>query len=172
MDTPIYDAALRRRSVRKYLDTPVSRETLTALVKAATAAPSATNRRPWAFVAVTDPEVLKKLRKTHMFSNMNAPAAIVVCGEMNKAAIGPGKEFWVQDCSAAIENILMTALDFGLGTVWVGVHPINHNVKRVSAALELPAHIVPLGLIFVGAPAGEPEPRTQFEDADLHWDRY
>jgi nitroreductase len=172
MDTPIYTAALRRRSVRKYQDTPVSRETLTALVEAATAAPSATNRRPWAFVAVTDPEVLKKLRKTHMFSNMNAPAAIEVCGDMKKAAKGPGRDFWIQDCSAAVENILMTALDFGLGTVWVGVHPIAQNVKRVSAAIELPEHIIPLGLLFIGVPDKEPEPRTQFEPSDLHWDRY
>ena len=172
MNTPIYDAILRRRSVRSYQDTPVERDALIHLVKAGAAAPSATNRQPWEFVVVTDPTVLEKLRHVHAYSNYQAPAAIVVCGNMERAYKTTGREFWIQDCSAATQNILLAALDLGLGTCWIGGFPLKANLKKLAEILALPEHVVPLGTIYVGYPAAEPEPRTQYTDAIIHWEQF
>ena len=172
MEHPIYNAILKRRSIRQYQETPVSKEELTLLVKAAMAAPSASNRRPWSFVVVTEAEGLDALRGLHPYSNYNAPAAIVVCGDLRRAYEGPMQEFWVQDCSAAVENILLAALDLGLGTVWIGAYPNMDRAAALAQMISAPEHIRPLGIIWVGHPAGEPEARTQFEEEQMRWERF
>ena len=170
MENPIYNGILKRRSVRQYQDKPVSREQLIQLARAAMAAPSASNRRPWSFVAVTEPKGLTALRGLHAYSNYNAPAAIVVCGDLTRAYEGPMQEFWVQDCSAAVENILLAALDLGLGTVWIGAYPDLGRSDVLAGMIDAPEHIRPLGIIWVGYPESEPEARTQFEEDRLHWE--
>ncbi|MDY6846537.1 MAG: nitroreductase family protein, partial [Chloroflexota bacterium] len=80
--------------------------------------------------------------------------------------------FWVQDCSAATENILLAAVALGLGTVWLGVHPIHNFKKRISAILGLPKNVDPLNIIYVGYPAEEKKPRTQYDPKRVHWEKY
>jgi nitroreductase len=161
-----------RRSIRKYQDKPVEKEKLELLLKAAMAAPSANNRKPWEFVVVTDPEVMAKVRSALMFGKYNAPAAIAVCGNTSLFKNPISTQFWVQDCSAATENILLAAVTLGLGTVWLGVHPIRNFSKRISKVLRLPVHIKPLNVIYVGYPAEEKPPRTQFYPVRIHWDHF
>ncbi len=165
------DAIYARRSIRKYEDRPVEREKLVELVKAATAAPTATNRRPWHFIIVDDNEEMNGIRSVMRFGKYNAPAAIVVCGDMKRALPSFARDFWVQDCSAALQNILLAALDYDLGTVWLGVTPVPAHVEKVSAYLGLPNHIVPLGIVYVGYPAEEKEPRTQFVEENISYQR-
>lgn len=162
----------RRRSIRKFTDQPIEPEKITELLKAAMAAPTAMNTQPWQFVVVTEEELLKKIRNTLVFGKMNAPLAIVVCGNMgvfNKRLTG---KFWVQDCSAATQNILLAASALGLGSVWCGVHPIHTFEHRISQVLSLPAEVTPLNVIYIGYPAEEKPARTQYDPAKVSWNGY
>lgn len=168
----ILEAIFKRRSIRKYIDQPVPQETLEQLLQAGMAGPSAVNSRPWEFVVVTEPAILDNLRTWLVLGRHNAPAAIVVCGSPWKAKNPAGQIFWVQDCSAATENILLAAAGLGLGSVWVGVHPIWPNVAAVRQVLRIPRTVTPLCVIFVGYPAEEKPPRTQYDAQRVHWQRY
>lgn len=158
-----------RRSIRKYTPDPVSEENIELLLKAAMAAPSASNRKPWQFVVVTERETLDALAGRHRHGKMlfDAPLCISVCGDLTEM-----ERFWVQDCSAATENLLIAATALGLGAVWLGVYPRDERVAAVRETLGLPAHITPLNLISIGHPAEEKEPRTQYDEARVHWERW
>ncbi len=136
------------------------------------AAPNACNSQPWEFVVVTDREILEQLRAGLYSANYNAPAAIIVCGNEKIANSSASRFYWVQDCSAAIENILIAAVGMDLGTVWIGVYPLENAMKSVSRILNLPENVVPLGLIYAGYPAEEKEPRTQYDEHRVHWQHY
>ncbi|MHB1296011.1 MAG: nitroreductase family protein [Anaerolineae bacterium] len=168
----IMEHILGRRSIRKYTDEPVQDEDLARLLQAAMAAPTASNRRPWEFVVITDPDVLHGLRRGLILGNFQAPAAVVVCGNMERAYPGFARDFWVQDCSAATQNILLAAHGLGLGAVWVGVHPVSLLVSHVRRTLGLPKQVVPLNVIHVGHPAETKEPRTQYDAGRVSWQRY
>jgi nitroreductase len=165
------EAIYARRSIRKFEDRPVEREKLAELCRLGAAGPSATNRRPWAFVAIDGKEALEKLRSSTMFGHFAAPAAIVVCGDMRRT-LPVGRSFWIQDCAAGMENILLGCVEMGLGAVWIGVTPIRPAVWFLRRALGLPKHIVPLGIAYIGYPAETKEPRTQFEDSMLRWQKW
>lgn len=166
------DAIFARRSIRRFQEKPVEPEKLDTLLKAAMAAPSAMNIKPWEFVVVTRAEMMDKIRSALMFGKHNAPAAIVVCGNTSFFKNPKGARFWVQDCSAATENILVAAVELGLGTVWLGVHPVHNFTKRISDLLGLPEHVKPLNVIYVGYPAEEKAPRSQYDPDRIHWETY
>lgn len=104
----IFEAMFTRRSIRKYTQDPVDDEDLKLLLKAAMLAPSASNRQPWHFVVVRDANVRAAIAERHPYAKMaaDAPLLIVVCADLNEEKT-PG--FWVQDCSAATQNILLAA---------------------------------------------------------------
>jgi nitroreductase len=163
----------KRRSIRNYLSQEVEKEKLELLVTAAQCAPTACNSRPWEFVIITEQEVLQKLQSKLLFARYNAPAAIVVCGNLKIANNSAAKHYWVQDCSAATENILLAAVSLGLGTVWIGVHPLPSVVKPVAEILNLPEQVIPLNLIYIGYPAEEKPPRSLNHDPNrIHWQIY
>lgn len=168
----VMDCIYKRRSIRKYMDKEVEKDTLEMLIRAAMAAPSAANRQPWEFIVVTDRDKMNELRASLFFGQYNAPAAIVVCGNMELAFANSGKEYWVQDCSAATENILLAALELGLGTVWIGVYPEPQKCKPVCTILNIPEHVIPLGVIYVGYPDEEREARTQYNEKRVYWQEY
>ena len=163
------EVLLKRRSIRKFTDEPVSEEDVLKLLHAGMSGPSACNRTPWEFFVVTNPEVLEKLRKATRFSRMTSPLAIVVCGNLLKSLPLELSSFWIQDCSAATENILLEATDLGLGAVWCGVHPIKTPEKKVSEALGLSGNLIPLNIIRIGHPAEEPEARDQYNEKKVHY---
>ncbi len=168
----IMEHILARRSIRRFTDEPVSAEDIRRLLEAAMAAPTASNRRPWAFIVVTDSEALARLRSGLIFGRYSAPLSIVVCGDMRRAWPGPGRGFWVQDCSAATQNILLASTGLGLGAVWIGVHPIAPLHWYVARVLSLPRWVRPLAVVHVGHPAIAKPPRTQYDEAAVHWQRY
>ncbi len=145
---------------------------MTQLLQVAMAAPNACNSQPWEFVVVTDAEIMARLRASLYSGNYNAPAAIIVCGNEKIANNSASRFYWVQDCSAAIENILITAAGLDLGTVWIGVYPLKSAVRAVSQVLNLPEEVVPLGVVYVGYSAEEKEPRTQYDERRVHWEQY
>ena len=165
------DAIMSRRSIRKYSDRPVPDDQVTTLLKAAMAAPSAHNRQPGHFVVVRSRETLLGITKFHPYSKMleHAPLAIVVCGD---AELDGGTGFWVEDCSAATQNILLAARDAGLGAVWLGVYPMAPLVEGVKKLLGLPEKVTPLNIIPVGYPAEEKPPGNRFNEAKIHREKW
>ena len=169
---PIFEAILRRRSIRKYTEQPVEPEKLDLLLQAGMAAPSAMNCKPWEFIVITEAEKLAQFRKRLIFGDRNAPAAIVVCGNPSLSTNPAARLFWVQDCSAATENILIAAVGLGLGTVWIGVHPVGKFVKIVREIVSIPKSVTPLCIIYVGYPLEEKPPRTQYDQQRVHQQKY
>lgn len=162
----------QRRSIRSYQDKEVPKELLELLLKAAMAAPTAANRQPWEFIVVTEKEKLQELKSNLFFGPYNAPAAIVVCGNMKLAFASKDQELWVQDCSAATENILIAAAGLGLGTVWIGLYPLPSKYKPICKVLNIPEHVIPLGVVYVGYPAEHKEARTQYNEKRVYWQEY
>lgn len=158
-----------RRSIRKYTDEAVSKEDIDKLMHAAMSGPSACNKMPWEFYVVTDKAVLEKLRNAAQYSKIDAPLAIVVCGNLSRALPMQLAPYWIQDCSAATENILLAATDLGLGTVWCGIHPQKRAEKKVSEALGLTEKQIPLNIIYVGHPDEEQKPRDQYNETCVHY---
>lgn len=164
---------MTRTSIRQFTDQQISADTLNLLVKAGMAAPTAMDKRPWAFVVVTDRAVLDSLSAIKPWFNLKtATAAIIVCGDMDKAIEGPGRQYWVQDCSAATENILLAAHACGLGAVWCGVYPGEEIVNGVRRVLELPDNIIPLNVVTMGYPAVNPEPKDKYDAACIHYQKW
>ena len=154
-----------RRSIRKYTEEPVPEEFITTILEAAMAAPSASNRKPWHFVVVTERGTLNRLADAHKYGKMlhEAPLCIVVCGDESVS-----QRFWEQDCSAATQNILLAAQALGLGSVWCGVYPSEERVRDISEILGIKSPVKPLNLIAIGHPAEEKEPRTQYDGSRIH----
>jgi nitroreductase len=151
----------QRRSIRKYTAESIPPAVLLEFVKAGMNAPSAGDEQPWQFVVVTDPATLRKIPEFHPHSRMlkDAPAAICVCGDL---ALQKHRGFWVQDCSAATENILLEIAGQGYGGVWIGVYPVMARVRRLRKLLKMPKNIVPFSLVGVGWPAEVKEPKNTF----------
>ncbi|MEW5846992.1 MAG: nitroreductase family protein [Bacteroidota bacterium] len=162
-----------RKSVRSFTSQVVSNDLLTELVRTGMAAPSARNLQPWAFVIVTNRNTMDMLAERLPYAKMlfEAPAAIVVCGDLSKAGDSP-EGYWVQDCSAATQNILLAAEALGLGAVWTGVHPRADRVTIVKDVLKLPDNVIPLNVIPIGYPKGEHRPKDKFKVENIHWQQW
>jgi len=158
------DMIFARRSIREYTDEPVAPADVQALLEAGMAAPSASNRKPWHLVVVDDRDTLHALANAHPFGKMLAGAAlaIAVCGD---PAIS---DWWVVDCSAATENILVAAAGLGLGAVWLGAHGRPDREQAIRDVLGIPGTIGVLSLLSIGHPAEFKEPRTQFDPSRVH----
>lgn len=169
----VLEDIMTRKSVREFTSQPVAKDTLELILKAGMAAPSAMNKQPWAFVVVDERASLDSLNNVHPYANLKtATAAIVVCGNMEKTIEGVGKEYWVQDCSAVSENILLAAHGLGLGAVWCGVYPVPERVANVSAVLGLPENIIPLNIITMGYPAENPDAKDKWNPSLIHWQKW
>lgn len=165
MTKEFFDVVFARRSIREYTAKTVGEKEVKMLLEAAMAAPSASNRKPWHFIVVTERRILDDLAGAHPYGKMlfDAPLCIAVCGDTK---ISPRS--WVQDCSAATENLLLAATSLGLGAVWLGVHPREDRVGPIRKVLGIPDSLVPLNLISIGYPAEEKEPRTQYDEQRVH----
>jgi len=168
----VLETIFSRRSIRRYTNESVDKETLDALLQAGMSAPSAMNCKPWEFIVVTDPNLLAQFRRRLLFGDRNAPAAIVVCGNPLLSTNPAAHLFWVQDCSAAAQNILVAATGLGLGSVWVGIHPVKEFIRIVREVLQLPRHVKPLALLYIGHPAEQKPARTQYNAMRIHWQSY
>lgn len=170
MDT--FEALATRRSIRSYRPGDVSDEQIRRLLQMAMLAPSAGNQQPWQFIVVRDREKLDAVPSFHPYCKMitQVPVAIVVCGDPE------GKkwpDFWVQDCSAAVQNLLLAARAEGLGTVWTGVYPRQERMEKCREAFNIPEQIIPFAIVPVGWPA-EPGFKTvdRFRPELIHAERF
>ncbi|MCR3758310.1 nitroreductase family protein [Clostridium felsineum] len=162
---------LKRRSIRKYKGIKVGNEIVDELLKAGMAAPSAGNEQPWEFMVLRDKDTMEKITEVHAYSKMllSADVAIVVCGDIDKEKV---KGFWVQDCSAATENILLAAEEKGLGAVWLGVYPMEDRVSGIRKLLNLPSNIIPLSIISIGYPDENKEASNRYNTSRVHYDKW
>lgn len=163
---------LTRTSVRDYTDTPVSEATIDTLVRAGMAAPTARNSQPWSFLVVNQRQLLDSLAQGNWKPAGKAQAAIIVCGDMSRAIEGEGKNYWIQDCSAATENILLAAHAIGLGAVWCGCYPVAERVERVRVLFEMPDSIIPLSIVVLGYPKGEQTPKDKYKPENIHFNKW
>jgi len=169
MDT--LQAIRSRRSIRSFTDQSIPPETIEALLRSAMAAPSAGNAQPWLFVVTEDRALLDRIAEIHPYASMakEAPLSILVCGD---PSVERHKGFWVQDCSAAVQNLLLAAHASGLGAVWCGVHPNEAIVASIRGLFKIPEGISPLALLLIGHPNEAKSPADRFDASWIHRDRW
>ncbi|MCP5518466.1 MAG: nitroreductase family protein [Verrucomicrobiales bacterium] len=162
-----------RRSVRAYGPGAIGDDQVEILLRAAMAAPSAVAKDPWRFVVVRDRSLLARLAGNLSNGSMldQAPLGIVVAGDLH-AAHDRQLSYLLQDCAAAIENLLLSAHGLGLGACWLGIHPRQHRIDFVTNLLCLPEAVIPVACIALGQPAETKEPRSRFNPAWVHRDRW
>ena len=165
---PTIDCIMSRKSVRKFDSRTVSAETIETILKAGMATPSAMNKQPWKFVVVQDKQMLKTIADSMPnIRTATAPMAIIVCGDMSKTLDGVAREFWVQDCSAATQNILLAAHSMGLGAVWNGLYPDLPRCKFISNLLQMDNRYIPLCVVPIGYPAENPEVKNKWKPENV-----
>ena len=164
---------MTRTSIRQYKDQPVEQEKIDIMLKAAMAAPTAVNLQPWHFIVIDDAKVIGLLAGPRP---TNAPLMIAVCGDTDKTSMPDGKgklpDFWVQDVSAATENLLLAAHALGLGAVWTGVYPVMERVAEVANVLNCPQNIIPLAVVRIGYPDESPEPKNKFKEENISYNKF
>lgn len=167
----VLDNIATRTSIRDYEARPVEKENIEKMLRAAMAAPTAMNKQPWHFVVVDQRNVLDALAGANPYAKMlkKAPLAIVVCGNTDKMIEGGGRDFWIQDASAATENLLLAAHAMGLGAVWTGAYPSEERCISISKVLSLSDNLIPLNMIVVGYPAEQPQPKQKFKEENISY---
>jgi len=165
------EAIHTRRSIRKYTDRPVEKEKIIRIIKAATSAPSACNQQPWWFIVIDDREILDRIPDIHEDAPMcrQASAAVLICGDKSLETC-PG--FWVQDCAAATQTLLLAAHDLGLGAVWTGVYPKEKKIDGFRAMFDLPDNVIPMSLVPIGYPAEEIPPEDRYKEERVKFNRW
>ena len=165
---------LTRVSVRSYTDQALDEATTEKLLRAGMAAPSAADKRPWNFIVVTDPATKKAITENIGPAKAAelAPEVIVVCADMNKTLDRDGRDYWILDCSACMENMLLAAHSMGLGAVFLGVYPQMRRVEFLSELLHTPENIVPMAMMAVGYPAESPEIKDKFDKSLVHYNTW
>jgi nitroreductase len=167
------DMFFARRSVRAFRQTAVPPELVDGLLHAAMAAPSAVCKDPWHFIIIREAATLVRIAEGLPNGKMlaAAPLGIVVCGSLEDAH-DKQLSYLLQDCSAAIENILLAASALGLGACWLGVHPRQDRIDHLRAALSIPPGIMPIAGIAAGFAAEQPKPRTRYNPSRIHSERW
>lgn len=174
MENQAINNIMTRVSVREFTGEKISEAQIDTLLRAAMSAPSAINKQPWAFIVVTDEDKIAALGEALPYSRCsNKPAvAIIPCGDLSKAIEGEMANFWINDVSAATENLLLAAHAMGLGAVWTGLHPDLNRAKLVQELLGLPEHIIPLCVVPVGVPAEQPEVKDKYKPENIHYNQW
>lgn len=163
---------MTRTSIRQFKEQPVEQEKVDIMLKAAMAAPTAVNLQPWHFIVITDKKAIGLLSGNQP---TNAPLLIAVCGNTDKTTMENGNklpDFWVQDVSAATENLLLAAHALGLGAVWTGVYPVMERTAEVANVLNCPPNIIPLAVVRIGYPDEAPEPKNKFKEENISYNKF
>ena len=163
------DTISARRSIRKFTEQNVTEEKLRTLIEAGMNAPSARNTQPWHFMIIRDRSTINSMIQCCPNGSLmkGADAVIFVLGDLNDT-----DEYFVIDCSAAVQNILLAAHEEGLGTCWIGVHPRQPRIDGLKKIFALPDKIEPHSLIAVGYPAEKKAPNNNFREERLHIEKW
>ncbi|MBP5319304.1 MAG: nitroreductase family protein [Paludibacteraceae bacterium] len=172
----VYNAIVTRKSVRAYTDQPVDSLIIDKILRAGMSAPTAVNSQPWALGVITDRELLQVLSDTLHQRNPQMVSgcafAIVVAGDMTKAFEGEGWSFWVEDCSAMTENMLLAAHGFGLGACWIGGYPNREKAQKIADVLNISDRYLVLDVLTMGYPAEDPDVKDKWNPEAIHYNRW
>lgn len=172
----VIDCIMTRASVRSYTSEQVPDSMITTILRAGMAAPTAANQQPWHFVVVTEPSLKDSITAAFEYTKMveGCSFAVVVCGDMDRLFEGDMADggFWVEDCSAASENMLLAAHAMGLGGVWCGIYPLRDREQRLRGILNLPFNLTPLNVMAFGYPAQTPAPKDKWAPEKVHYNAY
>ena len=159
-----------RKSVRNFTGEAVSKEDLLKILEAGMCAPTAMNKQPWAFIAVTDKATIDKLYEAMPMKKMltKAGAVIIICAVPEKSS----KEYSIIDCSLAGENMLLAIESLGLGGLWTAAYPDESMMSSLRSVLGIPENIIPLNVMPVGHPEGTDKPKDKYNEENIHWDRW
>jgi nitroreductase len=171
MDMDTLNAIRTRRSIRLYLDQAVPEELIQKLLAAAMQAPSARNQQPWQFVVIEERAMLAKIPTFMPNAAMagKAPLAILVCGDLSLEK-SPG--YWMVDCAAAVENMLLAAHALGLGAVWCGVYPRDKRMEGLRQLVGLPKNVIAHSLVVLGYPAEQVSAEDRYRPERVHHNRW
>jgi len=167
-----FEAIITRRSIRLYKNKPVPDELFESILKAGMYAPSAMNLQPWEFMIFNNPETISRCNQAipHGESILKqTPAAILVCGD-NKTE--QNTDYLVQNCSAAIQNILLQIHEIGLGACWIAVYPIADVIKNLREIFNIPDYIIPVALISIGYPSEEKTAEERYKREKIHYNKW
>lgn len=167
------DTILGRRSIRAYGAGEVPDKVISNLLRAGMYAPSAHNSQPWEFLVMRDPEKKKAASDLGVYWGMlkSAPLGILVMANL-KGYKGTSQDFFLQDCSAATENILLAAQAQGLGAVWLGLYPKENLMRGIRGIYGIPEDIVPFSIVSTGYPAETKKPHDEYKTNKVHFDMY
>jgi len=165
----VFEAIGTRRSIRSYANKPVEKDKLLKVLEAARLSPSAGNRQPWRFIAVTDPRMKESLKPPHRRGVvLSAPVVIVGCALPNESF--PETEFWKIDVSIALQNLVLAAWEEGLGTCWLGVF---HEEGEIKKALGIPKDVRVVAMVALRYPAEKKDPVSDRKEEEIighnHW---
>ncbi|MEF8878983.1 MAG: nitroreductase family protein [Candidatus Thermoplasmatota archaeon] len=165
------EAVLNRRSIRKYSDRSIPKDKINTLLEAAMNAPSAKNEQTWCFVVLDEKQYLKKIAVSHPHADMlkQADKAILVCGDLKREKT---ENYWMINCSAATENILIAAHGLGIGSCWIGIYPRAERVNMIKEIVELPDHVVPFALVSLGYPDEKHRRVNRFDESRVHYNKW
>jgi len=165
------EAVFNRRSIRKYSKRTIDEKIINQLLDAGFCAPSAGNQQPWHFIIVNERRILNEITSFHPNASMlkNADKAIVVCGDLD---LEKYKGYWMLDCSAATENILIAAKALGIGACWLGIYPRNERISKMKAFIGIPKNIVPMSLISLGYPGEHKLKENRFNKSRIHYNMW
>jgi nitroreductase len=166
-----FETIITRRSIRKYKKQPIPPETIQKLFEAACQAPSAGNQQPWQFILIDDHKILNVIPTFHPNAKMlpDADKAIVICGDLQWEKF---KGYWMIDCAAATQNILLAAHTLGLGACWLGLYPRDNRITAMKKLFHLPSHIIPFSIVSLGF-AGETKPTEyRYDPARVHHNKW
>lgn len=167
----MFDVIYGRRSIRKYQNKPIEKEKLNEVLRAAMYAPSAMNKQPWHFVVCEDRAVLGEIQRIHAHASMleSAPCCIVVAGDLDAQYM---EGSYIQDCAAAVENLLLAAYSVGLGTCWLGVYPDPQRQENFRKFFKMPENIKPFCAIAIGYPDEKKELPDRFSESKIHYEQW
>jgi nitroreductase len=162
---------INRRSIRKYKFKKIEDEKINLLLRAAMYAPSAMNLQPWHFVVINSESVLNETVKSIPHAEMikQSGNAILVCGD---SSLEKNESWLIQNCSAAVQNILLTAYDMQLGSCWIAVHGMTDVLNNVVKQFNLPFNIIPIALIALGYPDEEVKAEERFDKNKIHFNKW
>jgi len=165
------DVILTRRSIRKYVNKPISDDLIKELLEAAVSAPSAGNQQPWHFVILDDKSTLDVILTFHPNAKMlkEAQKAILVCGDLSLEKF---KGYWLLDCAAATQNILLAAHAKDVGSCWLGIYPREDRMTQMKKLLGMPDHVIPFSLISLGYPAEEKSKENRYDSSRIHYNKW
>ena len=126
---------------------------------------------PLGIIVIKDKTMLDNLSQCSPYAHAAAaaPLAIVVCGDLS---LEIHKGYWVQDCSAAVENMLIEITHLNLGGVWLGVYPLQERIDYIKKLFDLPEPIIPFAIIPIGYPRTEHKPIDRFQSSRIHHEKW